>query len=105
MNPITPLTDGQITQARQALAAYSRHAPTGFTCCAAHPAADAAALLLPEITRLQAELAAFSGHANLLEARLCTCEPVRAHDDYTQPAFYQHAPDCRVTELLQDGGQ
>ncbi|MDQ0809917.1 hypothetical protein QFZ63_001631 [Streptomyces sp. B3I7] len=55
--------------------------------------------LLAEVGRLKTELAGFSGRVNELESRLCTCEPAREHDDYRRPAFYQHEPHCRVTEL------
>ncbi|MFF4489469.1 hypothetical protein ACFY0F_23720 [Streptomyces sp. NPDC001544] len=54
----TPLTGQQIAQYEAAVTAYQQHVPTGFACCSAHPAADAAAALLAEVRRLRAELAA-----------------------------------------------
>ncbi|MFJ8345083.1 hypothetical protein ACIQ9J_01645 [Streptomyces sp. NPDC094153] len=52
--------------------------------------------LAAEVRRLRAELADFSGRVNELESRLCECEPVREHQDYRRPAFYQHEPHCPV---------
>ncbi|MER7053417.1 hypothetical protein ACH4MG_27405 [Streptomyces sp. NPDC017454] len=51
------LTDQQLTDIDNQLAAYRQHAPTGFACCSAHPVADAVPVLLAEVRRLQAELA------------------------------------------------
>ncbi|MFK0179651.1 hypothetical protein ACIQVR_27195 [Streptomyces xanthochromogenes] len=31
-----------------------------------------------------------------LESKLCTCEPIREHDNTTIPAVYRHAADCSV---------
>jgi hypothetical protein len=57
MTAHTPLTTEQLADIEAAIAAYQRHAPTGFACCTAHPVADAGAGLLAEVRRLQAELA------------------------------------------------
>lgn len=54
---IDRLTDQQLTDIDDQLAAYRQHAPTGFACCSAHPVADAVPALLAEVRRLQAELA------------------------------------------------
>lgn len=56
--------------------------------------------LLAEIGRLRSELADFSGRVNELESQLCDCQPIREHDDYRRPAFYQHEASCAVTGLL-----
>jgi hypothetical protein len=56
--------------------------------------------LLAEVARLRAELADFSGRVNELESQLCDCQPIREHDDYRRPAFYQHEASCPVTGLL-----
>ncbi|MFI1562160.1 hypothetical protein ACH4ZX_03700 [Streptomyces sp. NPDC020490] len=48
-----PLTDQQLAEYATAVAAYQQHAPTGFACCTAHPAADASAALLAEVHRLR----------------------------------------------------
>jgi len=58
--------------------------------------------LLVEVQRLKAELADFSGRVNELESRLCNCEPVREHNDYRRPAFYQHAVGCPVNALSEE---
>ena len=50
------LSKQQIDEIETAIAAYQQHAPTGFACCSAHPAADTAAALLTEVRRLRAEL-------------------------------------------------
>lgn len=54
------LTPQQLDEYTAALTAYERHAPTGFDCCTAHPAADAARALLAEVHRLRAERDAVS---------------------------------------------
>jgi hypothetical protein len=59
---------------------------------------ETAAAMAAEIRRLRAELADFSGRVNELESQLCDCEPVREHDDYKRPAFYQHEPHCPVNQ-------
>lgn len=53
---VNPLTDTQLDAYETAIAAYQQHPDVGFACCSAHPAADAAAVLLDEIRRLRAEL-------------------------------------------------
>lgn len=53
MNQPTPLTDQQLGDYEQAIAAYRQHPDLGFACCTAHPAADAAAVLLAEVHRLR----------------------------------------------------
>lgn len=98
-----PLTTLQLTDIEAAIATYQRHAPTGFACCTAHPVADAGAGLLAEVRRLQAELADFSGRVNELESQLCQCQPVREHDDFRRPAFYQHEAHCPVTAAAAAG--
>ena len=55
-----PLTDQQYDEYETAVAAYQQHAPTGFACCSAHPAADAAAALLADNRRLRAQVAVFT---------------------------------------------
>lgn len=56
MTDHTPLTTNRLADIDAAIAAYQRHAPTGFACCTAHPVADAGAGLLAEVRRLQGEL-------------------------------------------------
>jgi len=60
------------------------------------------AALLAEVQRLKAELADFSGRVNELESRLCDCEPVREHNDYKRPAFYQHEAHCPVSNPAKE---
>ena len=50
-----PLTTKRLADIDAAIAAYQRHAPTGFACCTAHPVADAGAGLLAEVRRLQGQ--------------------------------------------------
>jgi hypothetical protein len=64
----------------------------------AHARTDVPAMAA-EIRRLRAELADFSGRVNELESRLCNCTPVREHNDYRRPAFYQHEEHCLVSEM------
>ncbi|MFD8805608.1 hypothetical protein [Streptomyces sp. NPDC059597] len=52
----SPLTDQQIADAETAITGYRQHPDLGFACCSAHPAADAAAVLLAEVRRLRAAL-------------------------------------------------
>jgi len=63
------------------------------------------AALLAELAAVRAErdqaladLADFAGRVNELESRLCDCEPVREHQDYKRPAFYQHEAHCPVNQ-------
>lgn len=60
---MTPLTDTQLAEYETAIAAYQHHPPIGFACCSAHPAADAAAVLLDENRRLRAQAATARSHA------------------------------------------
>ena len=52
-------TSQQLDEYETAITTYRRqHTQTGFACCSAHPAADAAEVLLAEVRRLNAALAA-----------------------------------------------
>ncbi|MFC8983896.1 hypothetical protein [Streptomyces sp. NPDC057115] len=70
----------------------------------AHAREDVPALLV-EVQRLKTELADFSGRVNELESRLCDCEPVREHNDYRRPAFYQHEAHCPVNSLSEEAAR
>lgn len=74
MSNIQPLTEQQLDEIDAAIAAYQQHAPTGFACCSAHPAADAGAALVAEVRRLRAELAELqstAAYARYALAALC----------------------------------
>ena len=65
------------------------------------------ALLLAELAAVRterdearSETAEFASRVNELESRICECEPVREHRDLRRPAFYQHAVDCPVNEVV-----
>lgn len=88
-----PLTPQQLDDIDAAIAAYQQHAPTGFACCSAHPAADTASALVAEVRRLTAELADQVRYAATLEADLCTCEPLCENGEYL------HAADCPVVDI------
>lgn len=53
-----PLTPDREQEIREAVATFGEHPVLGFACCSAHDAADAAPVLLAEIGRLRARLAA-----------------------------------------------
>lgn len=54
------LTEQQLAEFDKAITTYQHHAPVGFACCSAHPAADASIALYAEVLRLRAQLAALT---------------------------------------------